>query len=301
MNQILKFLIDRLENEYGAEEVNKIVEGYSKKRISSFRINSLKTNIKEVENELQNNGVKDFESINFEGEVDGIIIDSKLENTIRDMDIYKNGNIYFQSLSSMLPPIFLEIEEGYDILDMAAAPGGKTTEMAAISSNKANITAVEFNKNRYEKLKYNIELQGAKCTTLLKDGRRLDDFLKFDSILLDAPCSGSGTLNIENIDDNFSENLVKKCISIQEQMLRKACKLIKRGKSIIYSTCSILKEENEEIVNKVLNENKNLEIEKIDVSRLKNIELLPSNIDGTITVMPNEYYEGFYIAKIRKN
>ena len=103
------------------------------------------------------------------------------------LDIYKDGKIYLQSLSSMLPPIILEPQEGKDILDMAAAPGGKTTQMAALSNNKAHITACEMNNIRIEKLKYNVEKQGATCVYVMqKDSRQIDDFFSFDQILLDS-------------------------------------------------------------------------------------------------------------------
>ena len=90
----------------------------------------------------------------------------------------------------MLPPIILNPKEGYDILDMAAAPGGKTTQLAVLTQNKAHITACEMNTIRLERLKYNIEKQGATSVyTMQTDSRRIDDFFSFDQILLDAPCS----------------------------------------------------------------------------------------------------------------
>ena len=90
----------------------------------------------------------------------------------------------------MLPPIVLNPKENYDILDMAAAPGGKTTQIAALTQNNAHITACEMNQIRLERLKYNVEKQGASSVYVMKqDARRIDDFFSFDQILLDAPCS----------------------------------------------------------------------------------------------------------------
>ena len=90
----------------------------------------------------------------------------------------------------MLPPIILEPKENTDILDMAAAPGGKTTQLAALTQNKAHITACEMNKIRCERLKYNIEKQGATSVYIMQeDSRKINDFFSFDQILLDAPCS----------------------------------------------------------------------------------------------------------------
>ena len=218
------------------------------------------------------------------------------------MDIYKDGKIYFQNLSSMLPPIVVTPKKGESILDMTAAPGGKTTEMACLSNNEALITAVEKDKIRSDRLKYNLNKQGAsKVTVLVEDASKLDEFFRFDKILLDAPCSGSGTIDLENPLSyrNFNNNLVLKSIEKQKLLLKKASQIIKDGGEIIYSTCSILKEENECIVNELLKLD-NFEIVPIDDNLFCNIPKLPVTIKGTMCVCPNEYYEGFYVAKIRK-
>lgn len=181
--------------------------------------------------------------------------------------------------------------------------GGKTTELAAISNNETHITACEMNHIRLERLKYNIEKQGAICVyTMEKDARQIDDFFSFDSILLDAPCSGSGTLNINdvNIEKTFTPKLIEKSVSNQVSLLRKALKILKPGKQMVYSTCSILLQENEEVINKVIKE-ANAEIVPINFSGIEELPILPSKIEGTLLVTPNELYEGFFIAKIRKN
>ena len=102
-----------------------------------------------------------------------MIIENAREDKLKNLEIYKNGEIYLQSLSSMLPPIILEPKENENILDMAAAPGGKTTQIAAISRNNAMITACEKNKIRLERLKYNIEKQGARVNVIAQDAREL--------------------------------------------------------------------------------------------------------------------------------
>ena len=202
----------------------------------------------------------------------------------------------------MLPPIILEPQEGKDILDMAAAPGGKTTQMAALSNNKAHITACEMNNIRIEKLKYNVEKQGATCVYVMqKDSRQIDDFFSFDQILLDSPCSGSGTLYLENpnINKYFTKVLVEKSTKAQFALLKKALRILKPGEEMVYSTCSILKEENEDIVRKAMSTAK-CEIVKIEFEGMECLPLLPVDIEGTLCIKPDEYYEGFYVAKIRK-
>ena len=201
----------------------------------------------------------------------------------------------------MLPPIMLKPEKETDILDMAAAPGGKTTQMAALVNNEARITACEMNAIRAERLKYNIEKQGASCVyVMVVDARNIDSFFSFDQILLDAPCSGSGTLSSKNpgLEKTFTKQLIDKSKKAQIKLLKKAIDVLKPGKEMVYSTCSILQEENEDIVNQVLNNN--LEIVPIKIEGMEQLPLLPSKIKGCLCVKPNEQYEGFFIAKIKK-
>lgn len=295
-----KFLIEMLNKQYGKEITSKILEGYSKKRMVTFRVNTLKTSIEKVEKVLKNNNIE-FEKVSWSDVA--YIVKNVREDTLKELEIYKNGEIYLQSLSSMLPPIVLEPKENTDILDMCAAPGGKTTELASLTNNNANITACELNKIRIEKLKYNIEKQGATSVYIMQeDSRRINDFFSFDNILLDAPCSGSGTLNVEdvNLEKTFTEKLIEKSQKSQLELLNKAVKILKQGQEMVYSTCSILNVENEEIVSKILKNNK-VEIVPIEFEGKEELTLLPTKIDGTLCVMPTEFYEGFFIAKIRKN
>ena len=184
---MLEFLEEILNKEYGTEITKKIIEGYTKKRKTSFRVNTLKTETKKIEEVLKSNSIE-YEKVDFSDIA--FILKNASEKDIENLEIYKNGEIYLQSLSSMLPPIILNPKENTDILDMAAAPGGKTTQIAALTNNNSNITACEMNAIRIERLKYNIEKQDATSVYVMQtDSRRIDDFFKFDSILLDAPCS----------------------------------------------------------------------------------------------------------------
>ena len=291
--QIPQFLEEMLQKQYNNEIKNKIIKVYKEQRKVTLRINTIKTTKEKIKECLNQNKIE-FQEV--EWNRDALIIKNAREEEIRKLEIYENGEIYLQSLSSMLPPIILEPKEGENILDMTAAPGGKTTQMATITNNQALITAVEKNKIRAERLKYNLQKQGVGCVNvMLEDARKLSDFFSFDKILLDAPCSGSGTMRI--FDKNFNEELIKRSSKIQEELLKKALKILKLGGEMVYSTCSILKQENEEILEKVLTK-ANAEIEPINLT--ENIATLPNNIEGTITVCPTENYEGFFVAKIRK-
>lgn len=289
-----------LEKQYTEEYVKKIMSGYKKTRKTTLRVNTIKSSIEEIKNKLNEANI-DYEQVDWSKEA--FIIKNADEKIIQEMDIYQNGQIYLQSLSSMLPPIILDPKQGSDILDMAAAPGGKTTQIAALSNNKSHITACEKNKIRFERLKYNIEKQGASCVFIMaKDSRYIDDFFSFDQILLDAPCSGSGTLNIEDMkfEKNFTEQLIEKSIKTQESLLKKAIKILKPGHEMVYSTCSILSSENEDVINRVIRST-DAEIVPIHFDGIEQLPLLPTKINGTLCICPTELYEGFFVAKIRKN
>lgn len=295
----MEFLSKMLEEQYGIEIAKKIIEGYTKQRKTTFRVNTLKSSIIEIEEKLKQANIE-YDRIPWYEEA--IIVKNADKKTIQELDIYKNGEIYLQSLSSMLPPIILGPKERADILDMAAAPGGKTTQMAALSKNKAHITACEKNKIRAERLKYNIDKQGATSVFVMtKDARYIDDFFSFDQILLDAPCSGSGTLviNDNKIKNEFTKELVERSMSAQLNLLKKAIKILKPGSEMVYSTCSVLACENEDIIQNVLSTGK-VEVVPIDFTGIENIPVLPTKIDGTLCVCPNELYEGFFVAKLIK-
>lgn len=260
----------------------------------------MKSDVNKIKQELTQKNIE-FDEVPWSNQA--LILKKVTEKELEEMEIYKNGKIYLQSLSSMLPPIIMNPQKSEDILDMCAAPGGKTTQIATITENQANITACEMNKIRADRLRYNIEKQGASSVYVMqKDSRTIDDFFSFDKILLDAPCSGSGTLNIndENTFKYFTSNLIEKSTKVQLTLLKKALKILKPGKEMVYSTCSILKCENEEIVNKALKE-ANAQIVPIDFKGIEKLPLLPTTIPGTLCVCPNDLYEGFYIAKIMKN
>lgn len=293
-----EFIKNILLQNYNDSIVEDIIKGY-KNKYTTLRVNTIKANLSEIEEELTKNNIN-YKTVNWYN--DALIILNSNEIDVRKLSIYEEGKIYLQNLSSMLPPLVVQPKEKESILDMAAAPGGKTTELVCLSNNKALITAVEKDKIRSDRLKYNLNKQGAsKVTVLVEDASKLDDFFRFDKILLDAPCSGSGTIDLDNYMTykNFNRELINKSIQRQKSLLNKASKIIKSGGEIIYSTCSILKEENENIISTILN-NGEFVIEPIDENLFIDIPKLPVTIKGTVCVCPNELYEGFYIAKIKK-
>lgn len=289
--EIPQFLKEKIEKEYGLEILNKIETGFIEEKPVTLRVNTIKSNAEKVKIELEKNNIE-YEIV--EWNKSAFIIKNVKEEEIRKLDIYNNGEIYLQSLSSMIPAIIIDPKERENILDMTAAPGGKTSQIAAIANNKVFLTACEKNKIRLDRLQYNMQKQGVKNINIMQeDSRKLSNYFSFDKILLDAPCSGSGTENIFN--SNFTEELIKRSCKTQEELLTKALSILKHGGEMVYSTCSILKEENEEILNKVL---KKFKAQIVPIQIPKEIPVLPTSIDGVATICPTKLYEGFFVAKI---
>ena len=299
INNIPEFLYHLLIEQYGKNLTNTIIEGYSQKRPLTLRANTLKTSIENIKTVFDNLHFT-YKEVNWYQ--DALVIENISEEDIENLDIYKNGEIYLQSLSSMIPPLVISPKEDENILDMAAAPGGKTTQMLALSQNRAFITACEKNKIRAERLQYNLNKQGAnRVNVMIKDARQLDDFFSFDKILLDAPCSGSGTISIfdKKLASTFTEDLVNRSSKVQADLLKKAITLLKPGHEMVYSTCSILAKENEHILRKFI-DLKQIEILPIDTNIFSNVLILPVKIKGTLCICPSNLYEGFFVAKLKK-
>lgn len=298
MKQIPEFLINKLINQYGDELAKEIIKGYENKRKTTLRINTLKSSLDEVLEVFSKEGIK-YSQVDFFKQA--LICENKNEYDLSCLELFQEGKIYLQSLSSMIPPLYLDVSSTSHILDMAAAPGSKTTLLGALTENKSCITACEINPLRAERLKYNLIKQGcSKVTVLVSDARKLDEFFRFEKILLDAPCSGSGTILLDDKKNNayYDEKIINKCCKSQKELLKTGFAHLKEGGTLIYSTCSILQEENENIVLEALKGKKYI-IESIDIKD-RNLKLLPCKIKGALVVMPNEYYEGFFICKIKK-
>jgi len=294
------YLAQLLGAQYGEETAERIAQGYAAQRAVTLRANPLKSDVQTVREKLAQQGIETKGVPWYEDAM--IILGDVREDALEKLAMYEAGEIYLQSLSSMIPPLLLGAAPGENVLDMAAAPGGKTTQMAALTGNRAMITACEMNKIRADRLKYNVQRQGASRVTVMNiDSRNLDDLFSFDRILLDAPCSGSGTvqLNDRRSKGQFSREFLARTTKLQEGLLAKALRLLRPGCEMIYSTCSVLAQENEEIVKKALKKAQ-AEIVPLDLSAFDSVPQLPVSLPGTLCVCPDALHEGFFVAKIRR-
>lgn len=292
------YLAQLLRAQYGEETAERIAQGYAAQRVVTLRANPLKTDAQTVRERL---AAQDIETSPVPWYADAMIVRGAREDALTGLDLYERGEIYLQSLSSMIPPLLLGAKPGENVLDMAAAPGGKTTQIAALTGNGAMITACERNAARCERLRFNLERQGAQRVTVMNiDARQLDDLFAFDRILLDAPCSGSGTVQLgESSRARFDRETLARVGKTQEALLRKALRLLRPGHEMVYSTCSILAAENEALLRRVLPGAQG-EIVPIDAAAFPGVPLLPTALPGTLCVMPDARYEGFFAARIRK-
>ncbi len=292
-----------LAEQYGASDVQRIIAGCNVRRAATLRANTLKATREDIAVQLDAAGIR-WKPVSWYA--DAFVIEGAREDAIRALPAYEDGGLYLQSLSSMIPALVLGARAGEDVCDMCAAPGGKTSQIAALSGGKALVMACEMHAPRAEKLEHNLRKLGAANSNVMRtDARRLDDFFSFDRILLDAPCSGSGTLRTSdaNLHKRFTPTLVEKSRKAQRALLGKALALLKPGGTLVYSTCSVLTCENEDIVRECLSRTPrgaSYEIEPIELPGADDMPMLPVTLEGCLALCPTDLYEGFFVAKVAR-
>ena len=225
------------------------------------------------------------------------------------------GYYYIQEISSMLPAIALNPKQGEIVLDLCAAPGSKTTQMASMMNNQGVLIANDTSFSRIKILASNLERCGVTNAIIIKkEGVALckkiksSDFL-LDKILVDAPCSGEGTI-ISNRKTSLMWNIntVKSLSKMQKKLLESAIEILKIGGEIVYSTCTHAPEENEEVLDYILKKFDNLKMEKINlpIKCAQGVlkwadENYNKEVEKSCRIYPHVTgMEGFFIAKMRK-
>jgi len=220
--------------------------------------------------------------------------------------LHTAGYFYIQEASSMLPPEILKPQKGDFVLDMAAAPGSKTVQMASLMKNQGIIVANEPELKRLKALVTNLDRMGVQNVLLTKkEGQVFSRYFPnfFDKILLDAPCSGEGTIRKDRQAlENWSQKKVEVMVKLQKVLMFYAFKSLKAGGEMVYSTCTLSYEENEEVVQNLLEKFPgNACIQKIKVLPQILIKKYHQELAGTLRVWPHlSNTEGFFVAKIKK-
>ena len=224
---------------------------------------------------------------------------------------YFLGKIYVQEAASLIPPIALSPTEKDFVLDCCAAPGSKTTQLAQIMNNRGCIVANDINYRRIKSLRFNLELMGVMNTVVTKmDAIGFSKFQeRFDKILVDAPCSCEGIIRKNwNVLSRWSPKVIKYMSSQQKKILKSCLISLKKGGVLVYSTCTLAPEENEEVIDYAL-KNFDLELEKIKIPGLKTREGIlewegkrfDKRVKRCARIWPQDNdTEGFFVAKLRK-
>ncbi|MFP4112523.1 MAG: NOL1/NOP2/sun family putative RNA methylase [Candidatus Woesearchaeota archaeon] len=269
----------------------------------SIRINTLKIDEKEIKKRLKKEGVS-LEKIPFLRY--GYWY--KAEFSLGSTPEYLLGYYYLQETSSQLPVEVLNPKENEIILDMASAPGSKTTQIAQYTNDKAAIVALDNTKWRLNALRNNLERLGIRSVLVYnKDARFVSDFKQeYDKILLDAPCTGNFLIDKDWFEKRSMED-VKIQARLQKELLRSALTVLKKTGTLVYSTCSLEPEENELVIDWLLAENDDIYLEKVKISSGTEAftEIFDEKINPEISkcrrIVPNkDYMQPFFIAKIRK-
>ncbi|NJF24319.1 RsmB/NOP family class I SAM-dependent RNA methyltransferase [Thermococcus sp. Bubb.Bath] len=209
------------------------------------RANTLKTNVDSLRDYLEENGVRTALT-----PVPDVLKVLEYKTPVTRLDWYKEGKFVIQDLASAYVVHVLSPEPGGRVLDLAAAPGSKTFHAAALMENKGEIVAVDYSYDRLMRMKEKAKVLGVKNVRFVHaDGQSFRDKEKFDKIILDAPCSSSGTYRqFPEVKWRFDDAKIRKIISVQRNMLRNAYENLLEGGEMTYSTCSIRMDEDEENV-----------------------------------------------------
>ena len=306
-----KQFTDKVLRLFGEQQGTSILESFCFTSLPTIRINPLKTSLEAYLEIMNSNGIivepLQWYKLAFR-------ITNKTIRELTELDSYKKGFFYIQSLSSMIPALVLDPQPQEKILDIAAAPGSKTTQIAAMMNNTGEIIANDISRIRIYKLEDNLKQQGVTNTkTNIGIGEKIWQKYPeyFDKTLVDVLCSMEGRFNCNDPAsyDHWSPRKVKQLAKQQQWLLRSAISATKPGGTIVYSTCTLSPEENEAVIDWILAKEKGaLVTEDILIPSLQhdapitswNNRIFHSDIQKTLRINPSRTMEGFYIAKLRK-
>lgn len=310
VEKLPQIFLARMQDVFPVKRYHELINTFAFKKPVSFRTNTVKIEPWQLKEELGRFRFKVFKVPWFQNACYTYNSLSKLQA----LPLYKEGKIYVQRLSSMIPPLVLKPKKDDVVLDMAAAPGSKTLQMSNMMGNQGLITAYDNDEIRIQKLLYNIEFQGAtNIVVRMKDSSQVwKEYPEhFDKILLDAPCSSESRFFVNDAKtySHWSVDFINNKSRLQKKMIAAALISLKVGGELVYSTCTYAPEENEGVIDWLI---------QMAGDRVELIEpnLKISNVGIPITswqglnyakkvrfakrVLPNREMEGFFIAKIRK-
>lgn len=286
MYSMPEWIVKKLIKQYGISKTEEICINSNLKPTITIRVNSLKNTIEQLKQKL------DERNILWENAQTPNFLHLKNIKNVSNIDLFKEGFFTVQDEGAGKIALILNPKQEEIILDACSAPGGKTTHLAELIENKGKILAWDIHEHRVNLVKESAKRLGISIIEAnVKDSSKYDAKYenKFDKILLDVPCMGLGVCKRKpDIKWQKTEKEIKEITKIQENILQICSKYLKKGGELVYSTCSILKEENEDIIERFL------EIEKSGTK--EGFELICKTI-----ILPNSQTDGFFICKIRKS
>lgn len=289
-----EWFVEKLIKDFGEKTAKLIMEKSNKTPSLTLRVNTLKTSRESLKEILKKNTSKiEDGSLKHSLKVKGL---SQIEKN----EEFLKGSFSIQDESSMLAVLCLNPKKGEKIIDMCSAPGGKSTYIAELMNNEGEIISFDIHEHKLKlineaakRLSIDIIKEKLKDSTVL-----LDEYIDYaDKVLVDAPCSGLGIIRKKpEIRWNIKEEDINELSRIQKEILYNASKYVKVNGELVYSTCTITKEENEHIIKAFLKENSNFELESIEDEIPFNIETAKK---GYVKLLPGIYdTDGFFIAKL---
>jgi len=270
----------------------------------SMRVNTLKISIKEVKDRLK----KDWKLDPVPWCKEGFWIKGERRD-VGNLPEHSLGYIYIQEAASMIPPIVLAPKPGDIVLDVAAAPGSKTTQMASMMKNQGIIIANDISPDRLASLGVNLQRCGvANAAITMMKGHNIRG--TFDKILLDAPCTGTGTIR-KSVKTIYAWNpdMISRMSGQQKQLIAHSFDMLKSGGTMVYSTCSLEPEEDEEVVDYLISHHEDAKVMPINLKGLKKSECVTEfngkrysdEVKKCLRIWPQDNdTEGFFVAKIMK-
>ncbi|MBM3308669.1 MAG: RsmB/NOP family class I SAM-dependent RNA methyltransferase [Candidatus Altiarchaeales archaeon] len=278
-------------------EFEEFVDSLRFKPKSAIRVNTLKAGVERVEKVLYENRIE-YARIPWCPE--GLWVDLEPSSLVE----HQLGFYYIQDAVSMAVSLALDPKPGEEVLDLCAAPGSKTTHLAALMQNEGCLLANEQDYRRIRALVYNIQRCGVSNAVITRqDGVKFDQFgVKFDKILLDVPCSDVGrAMSSRDVIRDWSKGKVIRLSALQKRLAVAAYNCLKEEGVLVYSTCTTSIEENEQVVEHILDSCKNARLERIKLSGLQSKKGLTDKTFDCLRILPHyNNTGGYFIAKIRK-
>lgn len=279
-----EWIVKKFCDEYGEEETANICQNLNLRPNISVRINRLKGKM-----DLGEKGIlEDFRTI------------TGTKNITKTKE-YIEGNITIQDEAAGLSSFVLAPKEGEIVLDACSAPGGKTTYLAELMHNKGKIVAWDIYEERLKQVEQNAKRLGIDIIqTEVHDATKLkEEYVeKFDKILLDVPCLGLGVIRRKpDIKWNRQEEDIKEISDIQFNILKTCSKYLKKNGTLVYSTCSMLKEENDAIIEKFIKEEK---FETVNIEEQIPNEFSKITTNNMVQFLPSQNHDGFFITMLKK-